>query len=222
MFWLWTGAHLEAARVARGLTQEAAARRSGTSQPTLSAYERGTKSPTLAVVERILHSLDFDLRVQPRVTFREVPSERGRTYVVPEQLWRVDPPDCFAPLTVHDFKGRRTFNLLHRERRVQEYVWLLQHGDERKMFTHLDAALLVDAWPDVEPRLSPDVRALWQPLVYAAGEAVLEQVLIAGLQAGPPEPLSKRARERLIDRLVERGLTAEQIRQVLRSRRASS
>jgi len=58
---------LETARGSRGLTQEAVARRSGTSQPTLSAYERGTKSPTLAVVERILHTLGYDLGLQPRV-----------------------------------------------------------------------------------------------------------------------------------------------------------
>jgi len=81
-----------------------------------------TKSPTLAVVERILHTLGFDLGLQPRVTFREVPGERGRTYCVPDRLWRVDPPDCFAPLTVRDSKGRRTFNLLDREQRVHAYT----------------------------------------------------------------------------------------------------
>jgi len=43
--------------------------------PTLSAYERGTKSPTLTVAERIVHSLSFDLGLQPQVTFREVPGE---------------------------------------------------------------------------------------------------------------------------------------------------
>lgn len=137
---------------------------------------------------------------------------------MPDQLWRVDPPDCFAPLTVRDSKGSRTFNLLNRERRVHAYAWLLQHGDERQMFTHLDGALLVDAWSDVEPRLSPDVRALWQPLVYVSGEAVLDQLLIAGLQANGPKPLGQRARERLIERLATHGLTAEQIRQVLRHR----
>ena len=86
------------------------------------------------------------------------------------------------------------------------------------MFTHLDGALLVDAWPDVEPRLSPDVRAMWRPFVYDSGEAVLDQLLIAGLQADGPKPLSQRGRERLIERLATHGLTAEQIRQALRHR----
>lgn len=207
---------LEAARVARGLTQQAVARRSGTSQPTLSAYERGTKSPTLAVAERILNTLGFALRLQPRVTFREVPGHRGRTYVVPDQLWRVDPPDCFAPVTRHDPAGsRRTFDLLSRNDRVDAYAWLIERGDEEQLITHVDGALLVDAWPDVAPRLSPDLRRLWHPLVYSAGEAVLDQLLIVGLKAGRSAPLSRQARERLVKRLASRGLTAEQIRRVL-------
>ena len=101
---------LEAARVARGLTQDAVARRSGTSQLTLSAYERGAKSPTLAVAVRILHT--------------------------------------------------------------DAYAWLLQLGDEEQLFTHLEGALLVDAWPDVAPRLSAVLRRQWEPLLYAAGGAV--------------------------------------------------
>lgn len=211
---------LEAARVARGLTQEAVGRRSGTSQPTLSAYERGTKSPTLAVAERILHSLGFDLGLRPRVTFREVKGDRGRAYVVPDQLWRVDPPDCFAPIDGLDANGEpRRFNLLDRKTRIEGYIWLLRRGAEEQLFTHLDAALLVDSWPNIAPRISPELREFWQPLVYAAGEAVIDQLLIAGLQAGRTAPLGRQTRERLVERLVARGLTAQQIRQLLRHRR---
>ena len=209
---------MEAARVARGLTQDAVARRAGTSQPTLSAYERGTKSPTLAVVARILETLGFELGLQPRVTFRQVQGDQGRTYLVPDQLWRVDPPDCFAPLTVRATEGRRTFDLQAREDRAHAFAWLLQHGDEEQLFSHVDGALLVDAWPDVAPRLSPALRRLWHPLVYAAGEAVIDQLLIAGLQARRPKPLTHQARERLIERLAARGLDAEQIRRVIHRR----
>jgi hypothetical protein len=158
--------------------------------------------------------------LQPRVTFREVPGERrARSFLVPDQLWRVDPPDCFAPLTVGDADGnRRTFDLLDREGRVGAYVWLLGHGDETHLFTHLDGALLVDAWPDVAPRLSYDLRRLWHPVVYAAGEAVIDQLLIAGLQPSRPKPLTRQGRERLVERLIARGLTADEIRRVLRRR----
>lgn len=213
---------LETARVARGLTQDAVARRSGTSQPTLSSYERGTKSPTLTVAERILHTLGFDLGLQPRVTFREVQGDRGRAYLVPDQLWRVDPPECFAPLTVRESDGRRrTFDFLKRDGRVDGYLWLLQHGDEEQLFTHVDGALLVDAWSDVAQGLSLDLRHLWHPLVYAAGEAVIDQLLIAGLQARRPKSLTRQARERLIERLAAEGLSAEQIRQELRRREST-
>jgi hypothetical protein len=38
----------------------------------------------------------------------------------------------------------------------------------------VDGALLVDAWSDVAQGLSLDLRHLWHPLVYAAGEAVID------------------------------------------------
>lgn len=207
---------LEVARVARGLTQEAVARRSGTSQPTLSAYERGRKSPTLAVGERILHSLGFDLGLQPRVSFREAHGERGGTYLVPDQLWRVDPPDCFAPIDVRGASGSlRTSDLLNREGRIEAYTWLLTHGDEEQLFNHLDGALLVDAWPDLAPRLPRDLRSEWQPLVRAAGLGWLAAER-ARWQDEHDRPVSRRARERAIRQLASRGLTADEIRRALR------
>lgn len=50
-------------RAKAGLTQAALARRAGTSQATISAYENGAKSPAVATLERILavtgHALDM-------------------------------------------------------------------------------------------------------------------------------------------------------------------
>jgi transcriptional regulator with XRE-family HTH domain len=206
---------LEAARVARGLTQEAVARRSGTSQPTLSAYERGTKSPTLAVAERILHSLGFDLGLQPRVIFREVHGERGGTYVVPDQLWRVDPPDCFAPIDVRGHASSlRTADLLNREGRIEAYAWLLTHGDEQQLFNHIDGALLVDAWVDLAPRLPAELRSEWQPLVREDAMGWLADERTRWQMKGG-KPISRRARERAIRQLASRGLTADEIRRLL-------
>ncbi|GAW49417.1 MULTISPECIES: helix-turn-helix transcriptional regulator [unclassified Nocardioides] len=206
---------LEVARVARELTQEAVARRSGTSQPTLSAYERGTKSPTLAVAERILHSLGFDLGLQPRVTFREVHGERGGTYLVPDQLWRVDPPACFAPIDVRGAdRTLLTSDVLNRKGRVEAYAWLLTHGDEEQLFNHLDGALLVDAWVDLAPRLPAELRTEWQPLVLDAGMGWLAEER-ARWQERHGKPVSRGARERLIRGLASRGLTADEIRRLL-------
>lgn len=202
--------------MARGLTQEAVARRSGTSQPTLSAYERGRTSPTLAVAERILHSLGFNLGLQPRITFRDVHGENGGTYLVPDQLWRVDPPGCFAPVTVHDVRSRhRTSDLLNRESRVDAYGWLLTHGDEEQLYTHLDGALLVDAWPDLAPRLPATLRSEWQPLVLTAGMGWLAAERARRRGEGK-SPISRRAREHAIRQLASRGLTADEIRRALR------
>lgn len=209
---------LESARVARGLTQEAVARRSGTSQPTLSAYERGSKSPTLSVVERILHALGYELGLQPRVMFREV-RVGARTFHVPDQLWRLDPADCFVPLTVRDADGeRRTYFLSNRVTRVEAYIWLLKYGDETQLIEHLDSALLVDTWPDIAPRLPAVLRTAWGALVHHAAEGWAEEHLIASLQEGRPRSVSPRARVRAIKRLAERGLTADEIRAVLRRR----
>lgn len=209
---------LEIARVSRGLTQDAVARRSGTSQPTLSAYERGTKLPTLAVVERILRTLGYKPGLQPRVAFREIKAS-GRTCQVPDQLWRLDLPDCFAPLTVRETDGsRHTFDLLDCEGRVSAYVWLIEHGDETQLFEHLDGALLVDAWSDVVGHLPKALRTVWGPLVHHAAEGWAEERLIAGLQNRRPRPVSPRARARAIKRLADRGLSADEIRAALHRR----
>jgi hypothetical protein len=172
------------------------------------------------VVERILHTLGYDLGLQPRVTFREVPGEPGaRSFLVPDQLWRVDPPDCFAPLTIRDSDGtRRTFDLLDRDGRVAAYAWLLRYGDETQLFTHLDGSLLVDAWPDVAPHLTESLRSCWRPLVLSAGEGWLDEYLRAGLQEGRPKSVSRQTRARAIQQLADRGLTADEIRRVLRRR----
>ena len=51
---------IEVARRASGLTQTELAARSGTSQATISSYERGLKSPTIKVAGRILEAAGYD------------------------------------------------------------------------------------------------------------------------------------------------------------------
>lgn len=137
---------------------------------------------------------------------------------MPDQLWRVDPPDCFAPIDGLDAHGEpRRFNLLDRNTRIEGYILLLLRGDEAQLVRHLDSALLVDAWPAVAPRLSPELRGLWAPLVYTAGEAAIDQLLMASLRAGKTNPpLSPCRRRSLVERLKDRGLSAEDVRRLLR------
>ena len=163
-------------------------------------------------------------QAQARTTRMRMPAclagvaHSGRKDAGPGRAWLEWPEravSSLAPMTIGEAVGsRRAFDLLNREGRVHAYSWLLQHGDEEQLFTHLDGALLVDAWPEVAPRLPTDPRRQWQPLVLTAGMGWLDGER-ASAESGRPKPASRQARERAIQRLAERGLTADEIRQVL-------
>lgn len=147
------------------MTQESLARRAGTSQSTLSAYERGIKTPSLAVAERILYALGYRLDVRDVVTFHSVViNDDGWTIQVPDRLWRVDPPHCFIRVYV----GNNAYDLTDPRERTEAYVQLIEHCGEEEIFEHVDAALLVAAWPAVSRRLRDPVRQAWEPLVRDA------------------------------------------------------
>lgn len=57
------GGLISAARLKANLTQARLAELAGTTQPTISAYERGTKVPDLATLERVLAAAGFGLRM---------------------------------------------------------------------------------------------------------------------------------------------------------------
>jgi transcriptional regulator with XRE-family HTH domain len=59
------GATLRRARERAGLTQGVLAARAGTSQATISAYERGVKQPSVATFSRLLASAGARLAVEP-------------------------------------------------------------------------------------------------------------------------------------------------------------
>lgn len=60
----WAGNLIRLARHDAGLSQRALARRAGTSQATLSAYEVGRKSPSLEILARIVRAAGQDLRIR--------------------------------------------------------------------------------------------------------------------------------------------------------------
>ncbi len=64
-----TGALVRDARRCAGLTQVELARRSGTVQPAIAAYESGARTPNIATLERLLRACDYDVDVvaRPRV-----------------------------------------------------------------------------------------------------------------------------------------------------------
>src|SRR5450432_1594240 len=72
-----------------GLSQDELAKRSGTSRPTLSAYEHSRKSPSLATAERIAEAAGFAMELVPKVAFAQQMTSRGRVLIVPDALWRL-------------------------------------------------------------------------------------------------------------------------------------
>lgn len=162
---------IKRARRGSGLSQRALARRSGTSQPTLSNYERGGKSPTLAVAERIVEASGYALELSPRVSFTQRAGSRGEPYVVPDRLWRLDVADALAevvlPGHLHWSGPSRTYRLADRRDRARVYEIVLREGAASDLLAFIDGALLVDVWDDlVLPAL---LRAAWEPLIARYG-----------------------------------------------------
>jgi transcriptional regulator with XRE-family HTH domain len=60
----WAANLIKLARHDAGLSQRELARRAGTSQATLSAYEAGRKSPSFETLVRVVRAAGQDLRVQ--------------------------------------------------------------------------------------------------------------------------------------------------------------
>lgn len=165
------GTIIERARRGSGLSQRELARRSGTSQPTLSTYEHGTKSPTLAVAERIVNNSGFELDVVPRVAFTTHSGARGGPFVVPDRLWRLDTATAMATVTLpqhlHWSGPSRPLSLRDRRDRARVYERVLREGEPADLLTYLDGALLLDLWDDlVIPRA---IRSAWEPLMASFG-----------------------------------------------------
>lgn len=68
---------LRAARVDAGLTQAEVARRAGTSQPAVAAYESGRRTPTLPTLARLLSACEHELLVEARPAPRQRPTLRS-------------------------------------------------------------------------------------------------------------------------------------------------
>lgn len=166
------GSLLVYARRAAGLTQEALARRAGTSQPTLSMYERGTKSPSLAVAERIMEATGHHLAVLPNLEFVQVPGQHGlHPFWLANQLWRLDPERAFRMVLLpgpdHDWPvPRRPYYLHDRTDRARAYELILREGSPRDLLDYIDGALLVDIWRELD--LPDPIRRAWQPRIRKA------------------------------------------------------
>ncbi|GLY13451.1 helix-turn-helix transcriptional regulator [Kineosporia rhizophila] len=155
------------ARAASSLSQDELAGLSGTSRPTLSAYENGRKSPSLSTATRIVEASGFELRLAPTITFRQVTTSRNRVLTVPDRLWRLAVEQALAevtlPLHLNWSAPGQVFNLRDRNRRARVYEVVLREGMPKDLLTYVDGVLLVDLWDDlVLPR---ELREAWNPVI---------------------------------------------------------
>lgn len=160
---------LERARRARGLTQAQLAVLAGTSQATLSAYERGLKSPSLKVASRILAALDQELTLRTHVDWGEHHPKGVVKFWAPSMLWAVESPTCFATLRIPDEirdTGMRTWNMRDRDERRGVYEQLIRRGLPQQMIRWIDGGLLVDLWDELD--LPDPVRDAWAPAIQLA------------------------------------------------------
>ena len=172
---------IEHARRARGLTQAQLAARSGTSQATLSAYERGVKSPTLKVAARVIAATGHDLNLRVHIDWVEHHPPGIVRFWAPNILWSVEPPDCFATLAIPDFirnTGMQDWDMRDREQRKGVYEQLIRRGLPQQMIRWMDGALLVDLWDELD--LPDPVREAWKWPIRLAVEPMRPDALSFG------------------------------------------
>lgn len=192
----WSGRRpRETARKAHGWTQTRLAKAAGTSQATVSAYERRAKSPSLGVIERLIGEVGYALRLDHAVDFNRF-FDGERTYWIPDRLWRVEPRLCFSKVKFPDAVAHREsgewlqryFDRADR-RRVCQYV--LQAGIPIWIWRWVDGAILVDLWDGLD--LPRQLRIEWQPLIDHARNGPQEDPIGIGVD----ETLKNRREDRL-------------------------
>lgn len=163
---------LTQARRRAAMTGAELARRSGTSRPTLSAYEHGHVSPTLDTAQRVLEATGHRLAIVRRTTWRQVPVGRGRTASAPDELPQLPAREALRllELPLHlDWSSRdRWVDLTDRRQRLRTYEAVLREGRPEDIEAIVDGTLLVDGWTEmVLPR---PLRQAWQPLIDEVAE----------------------------------------------------
>jgi len=161
---------IESARRAAGLSQRRLAESARTQQSSVSEYESRRKSPTLEVVERLLDAADAELAAKPMVFFDLIEDPVVGSFWVPDRLWSVPIPDCFARVQVLKYifgtDDHQIWDLSDPAERIAYYELALVHGLDDMLLDSVDGLLLIQAWPHMN--LPDVVREAWQPVIDAA------------------------------------------------------
>jgi transcriptional regulator with XRE-family HTH domain len=181
---------IEVARRVSGLNQAELARRGGTSQATISAYERGLKAPSIKVAARLLAVMGWELTLRSRIDFEEYHPKGIVAFWAPNQLWRVPTPDCFAILKIPDLlrhTSQDEWDLADRSNRLRAYEILIRRGLPQQMIRWLDGGFLVDLWEELD--LPGPVRKFWTPAIEHARRG---RLVYDTLSWGPEDPETAR------------------------------
>jgi transcriptional regulator with XRE-family HTH domain len=168
---------IEVARRSAGLSQRRLADIARTQQSSISEYERRRKSPTLDVVERLLEAAEHELVAKPMVFWSHVEDPDVGSFWVPDKLWAVPAPKCFAKVQAFKYvfpaeatqdwtEFLRTWDLSVTTERIAYYELVVQHGMDKMVEDSVDGVLLIQAWPQMT--LPSAVRRAWQPLIDEA------------------------------------------------------
>lgn len=161
---------IEEARRSAGLSQRRLAEIARTQQSSVSEYESRRKSPTLEVVERLLAAADAELAVKPMVFFDLIEDPGVGSFCVPDRLWSVPIPECFARVQVLKYvfhtDDHQIWDLSDPTERITYYELVLRHGLDDMLLDSVDGLLLIHAWPHMN--LPEVIRAAWQPVIDAA------------------------------------------------------
>jgi hypothetical protein len=111
------------------------------------------------------------------VFWDEVEDPEVGSFWVPDKLWAVPVPKCFAKVQAFKYvfpaevtKGwteyLRTWDLSVTSQRIDYYQLVVQHGMDKMAEDSVDGLLLIQAWPEMA--LPLPVRRAWQPLIDGA------------------------------------------------------
>lgn len=129
------------------------------------------------MVERLVDAADRELTVKPLVDFDQIEDPDVGSFWVPDRLWSVPIPTCFAQVQALKWvfpsqstrswtQNIRVWDLSREAERIDYYEQVLPYGMLPMLQESVDGILLLQAWPHM--KLPEAVRAAWQPLIDAA------------------------------------------------------
>jgi transcriptional regulator with XRE-family HTH domain len=126
-------------RAARGLSLDAAARKSGVSRSMISVIERGESSPTAAVLDKLAGGLGVTLAALFDETVPNGASSRAVAHRGEQPIWKdpasgyvrrnVSPPGTHHPMQIVEVRfpagARVAFENTRHGQRIQQQLWVL-------------------------------------------------------------------------------------------------